>query len=296
MLTIQEQHQKILYPVVRVRSEKAGGSGTVIYSKPSKEKPEEYQTFVMTCEHVIDDAISTKKEWDGLFKRKIEKEFLQQIGIEIFDYVYLSKVNSSNSHRATIVAYDKHHDIAILKLDSPKKVEFVANLIPREKIDDVKLFSPTWTSGCSLLHDPFPNPGNVTYLSEEIDNKLYWMGNGHSIFGNSGGAVFLAETGEQLGITARISAIQLGFGVDIMTWMGFFVAPQRIYEFLDEQELRFLYDPSDSFEKAMKRRERKAKEARLAMLTKQEGDEEPDKEPEEDEGEKSESPYEPRAK
>lgn len=274
MLNLQEQHEKIIYPVVRVHTERVGGSGTVIYSQPDPETPDEYQSFVLTCEHVVDDAITQRKEWDSLYKRKMDKEFLQQVGVELFDYVYLSKVNSSNSYKADIVAYDKEHDIAILKLDSPKKVGYIAQLIPRKEIDDVKLFTPTWTSGCSLLHDPFANPGFVTYLSEMIDNKLYWMGNGNSIFGNSGGAVFLAESGYQIGITARITALQLGFGFDIMTWMGFFVAPQRIYEFLEHEELKFIYDPKDTYKKATVRREKKAEEALMMRLAKDEKEEE----------------------
>lgn len=274
MLNIQELHEKALYPVVRIRTEEVGGSGTIIYSEPNPAKPQEYQTFILTCEHVIDDAITTKKDWDGLLKKKVEKEFLEKVSVELFDYVYLSKVNSSNSHKADIVAYDKYHDIAILKLDSPKKVEYVAKIIPKDEIKDVKCFTPTWTCGCSLLHDPFGNPGNVTYLSEMIDQKLYWMGNGHSIFGNSGGAVFLAETGEQIGITARITGLQLGFGFDIMTWMGFFVAPQRLYEFFDEQELKFLYDSSDTFDKAVARRKKKEERAKLLQVARPEEDEE----------------------
>lgn len=272
-MELKEQHEKIIYPVVRVRTEKAGGSGTVIYSQPDPDKEEEYQSFVLTCAHVVDDAISTKKDWDSMLKKQVEKEFLEQVQVEIFDYVYLSRVNSSNSYKADIVAYDKYHDIAILKLDSPKQVEYTAKIIPRNEISKVKLFTPIWTSGCSLGHEPFANPGFITYLTEIIDNKLYWMQNGASIFGNSGGAVFLEETGEQVGITARISAIQLGFGVDVITWMGFSVAPQRIYEFIDEQELKFLYDPVDTYKKARKRREEKEKAAKMMrMIEEKEGE------------------------
>ena len=269
MLSIQELHEKCLYPVVRVSIPgEVGGSGTIIYSQPDPDKPDEYQTFILTCSHVIDRAIKTKKDWDGLLKKKVEKEFLEQITVEIFDYVHLSEVNSSNSHKADIIAYDKYHDIAILKLVSPKSVPYVAKIIPKAEIEKVKCFTPTWTCGCSLLHDPFGNPGNVTYLKEMIEQRLYWMGNGHSIFGNSGGAVFLAETGEQIGITARITGIQLGFGFDIMTWMGFFVAPQRLYEFFDEQELKFLYDSTDTFKKAMVRRQKKEKQAKMLRMVK----------------------------
>lgn len=280
MLSVKEQHDRILYPVVRVRTTKAGGSGTVIYSKPNPDNQEEYQSFILTCAHVVADAISVKKDWDSQFKKKIDKEFKEQVGVEIFDYVYMSKVNSSNSYRADIVAYDKYHDVAILKLDSPKQVENIATLIPKNKIPEVKLFTSIWTSGCSLGHEPFANPGYITYLSEIIDNRLYWMQNGASIFGNSGGAIFLAETGEQVGITAMISAIELGFGVNIIAWMGFSVAPQRIYEFIDEQELKFLYDPKDTYKKALARREAKEKTAKMMRVTEQEETEEGEKDEE----------------
>jgi len=196
--------------------------------------------------------------------------------VEIFDYYGMSHVSSSNSHRATIIAYDKHHDIAILKLETPKEAPYVAKLLPKEKIDDVKIRSGVYASGCSLGHDPFPNAGIITYLDEEIENKLYWMTNADSIFGNSGGSVFLAETGEQIGITAMLTSIQLGFGIDVQTWMNFCVPIIRIYQFIDEQELKFLYDDADTFEKAMKRREKKQNEALLAVAKAEERGEDTD--------------------
>lgn len=270
-MDIKELHEKILYPVVRVRTQKVGGSGTIIYSSPDRQG--RYESFVMTCAHVIDDAVVIKKEWDSFLKKKIEKEFTEQVQVEIFDYVDLSKVNSSNALRADIVAYDKVVDIAILKLDSPKACPYIARLISKDKVDTVKLFTDAYASGCSLGHDPICNQGQITYINEKIENKQYLMSNCSSIFGNSGGALFLAETGEQIGITARISAIQLGFGVDIITWMGFSVSPHEIYKFIDEQELKFLYDSSDTFEAAMKRREKKQKEALMARKDEDKEDE-----------------------
>jgi len=264
-MEIKDLHESILYPVVRVRTEKAGGSGTIIYSEPNPKNKEEYQTFVMTCAHVVEDAITVKKEWDSYLRKNIEKEFKKLVQVEIFDYVFMSTVNSSNAYKAEIVAYDKAQDIAILKLQSPKQCSYIAKIIPKEEIKDVKLFTPAYASGCSLGHEPFANLGQITYLTEEIDNKLYWMTNCSSIFGNSGGAIFLAESGHQVGITARITGLQLGFGQDIITWMGFSVAPQRIYEFFEEQDLRFLFDDKDTYEKSMKRREKKQKEALMKI-------------------------------
>ena len=273
MLTNRELHEKILYPLVRVRTTKAGGSGTVIYSKPDPETEGEYQTFILTCAHVIEEAITYKTEFHPVLKKDIKKEILQKVDVELFDYVYLSQVNSSNTYKADIVAYDKSHDIAILKLNTPKECSYVSQLIPKEEIRGIKLFTPTWTSGCSLLHDPFANAGYITYLTDMIDNRLYWMGNGSSIFGNSGGAVFLAETGQQIGISARITVIPVGFGSDVITWMGWFIAPQRFYEFFDEQEIQFLYNPSDTYTKSVERRAKKAKEALFLRMSKEEDDE-----------------------
>jgi hypothetical protein len=54
---IEEIHHKIMYPVVRVRTEKAGGSGLIIYSKPTPENPKIFETYVITCHHVVEDAI-----------------------------------------------------------------------------------------------------------------------------------------------------------------------------------------------------------------------------------------------
>lgn len=277
MLNLKELHQRILYPVVRIRSIEVGGSGTVIYSQPNPDNKDEYQSFIMTCAHVIEDAISIKKDWDSVAKKEIKKEFKEQVGVEIFDYVYLSHVNSSNSYKAEIVAYDKQHDLAILRLLSPKQVVNVAELVPEKEIKNIKIFTDTWVSGCSLGHDPLVNPGTVTSLKEMVDQKLYWMGSGNSIFGNSGGAVFLTETGQQIGVTARITVLNLGFGMDIITWMGYMVAPQRIYEFLKEQELRFLFDPNDTYKKAMARRKKKEEKAKLLAVEKDE-DEEKDEE------------------
>jgi S1-C subfamily serine protease len=262
---IQALHERVLYPVVRVRTDSAGGSGTVIQSLPDPRKEGEYLTFILTNWHVIERAIEVKKRWNSVLKREIDSETFKQVTVEIFDYVRQSEVTSANTHRADIIAYDRPHDLAILKLDSPRQVEHVARLMSAKDAAEVRLFTPLWTSGCSLGHDPFANPGFLTYLHEQIESKLYWMCNANSIFGNSGGGVFHGETHEQIGVTARISSIQLGFGYDIMTWMGFFIPVPRIYEFLGEQELQFLYDPDDSYYASMERRKEKERDGLLSL-------------------------------
>ena len=42
MLSVQEIHDQILYPVVRVRTGNAGGSGVIIYSEEDPQEPGKY--------------------------------------------------------------------------------------------------------------------------------------------------------------------------------------------------------------------------------------------------------------
>ncbi|MFH1547600.1 MAG: serine protease [bacterium] len=258
-------HEKILYPVTRVKAAEAGGSGVLVYSKEDLKEPGKFINVVLTCEHVVDKSIKVREEWDPVLKRDRKKEVFEEVAIEIFDYDG-SKVISSNSTPGTIIAYDKHHDLAAVKLYNHKPMPHIASIIPEIEIRNLQVFSPVWVCGCSLLHDPFANPGTLTYLREIIEQKTYLMSNASSIFGNSGGGLFHGESFALLGLTSRITGIQVGFGVDIMTWMGFSTHPERLYEFFKDQELQFLYDEKDDYYSAMERRNIRSKEAMKSMF------------------------------
>jgi S1-C subfamily serine protease len=265
--SIRVIHEKCIYPVVRVRTDKAGGSGTIIYSKLREgAEEEEYQTFILTNHHVIEEAIVTKEDWDSVLKKNIRKEFLSPVSVEIFDYIR-SEVNSANSHSADIIAYDKAHDLAILKLDSPKKSEYVAELVDRKDVKNLYLAMDLCCVGCSLLHVPLISMGKLTSLKEIIENKLYVLSSTDGYLGNSGGALYIQDSHRLIGVPSRVQAKQLGFGVDLITWLMFSSHPKRIYEFLDEQEMMFLYDNTDTFERAVERREQKRKKAIWESLT-----------------------------
>jgi len=262
---IKRLHEQTLYPVVRIRAEKAGGSGTILYSKPDPDTPGEYETYVLTNHHVIEDLIKTEEKWDSLLKREIKKEVLGIPEIEYFDYVKLSVRDSGKTFKGEIKAYDEDHDLALLKVDTPTRAKYVAKICPKDKVESIKLFTPVVCSGCSLGHEPLVNEGSITSLKEDIDQKLYWMSNANSIFGNSGGAIFIKETGEFIGVPSRITTLNLGFGSDIITWMGFFVPIKRIYEFFEEQSLTFLYDELVTPRQCFDERKKKEEEARRLM-------------------------------
>tara|TARA_Y100000310_G_scaffold243152_1_gene247577 strand:+ start:1924 stop:2763 length:840 start_codon:yes stop_codon:yes gene_type:complete len=265
MLDQSQLHEQILYPVVRVKTSEAGGSGVLVYSEEDPKKPGSYINIAFTCEHVIDSAIQTREEWDPVLKRQRKADFFQEVSIEVFDYDD-STIVSANSTQADIIAYDKHHDLAAVRLHNNRKMDHVSQVLPKGEIEKLRLFDPVWVSGCSLLHDPFANPGTLTYLREMIEQKKYLMTNAPSIFGNSGGGLFHGNSGNLLGLTSRITSIQLGFGIDVMTWMGFSTHPERMYEFMEYQELQFVTDSSDDYYSAMARRKNRQKQALREMV------------------------------
>ena len=266
----KDLHDKVLYPVTRVKTGKAGGSGVLVYSEPDPNDETKYVNIVLTCQHVIDSAISVKDEWDSLLKREIKKDIMEEISVEIFDYDG-SKISSANSSQAEIIAYDKEHDLAAVKLHNSRPMDYVATIYPKDELDQLQLFDEVWTSGCSLLHDPFSNKGELTYLREMIDQKSYIMYNAPSIFGNSGGGVFHGN-GTLLGLCSRITNIQLGFGIDVMTWMGFGTHPSRLYEFFEHHELQFIYDGTDYHDAQERRKERQRKSLRHLFIEEKDAD------------------------
>ena len=269
-MEVKDVHEKILYPVSRVRAADSGGSGVLDYSKEDSQRPGEYINIALTCEHVIAKNVTVKDEWDTVLKREVKRDVTTEVTIEMFDYDN-SEVVSANSIKADIIAYDKNHDLAAVRLHSKKQMPYVASIVAKDAIKCLQIADPVWVSGCSLLHDPFPNPGTLTYLREMIDQKAYIMQNAPSIFGNSGGGLFHGVTGELLGLTSRITVTQLGFGVDVQSWMGFSTHPDRLYEFFEHQELQFLYDNNDDYHEAMHRRSNRRKDALRSIMIEKEG-------------------------
>ena len=270
MLTVQEVHDKVLYPVVRVRTGNSGGSGVLIYSEPDPDNEGRYINIALTCQHVVDSAIKIRDEFDPVLKQQRKSDYFEEVAIEVFDYDG-SKLISSNSTQADIIAYDKHHDLAAVRLHNFRQQPFVSSIIPKDEIDELKIASPVVTCGCSLLHDPFPNNGTLTYLREVIEQKAYLMSNAPSIFGNSGGGLFHGETGDLLGLTSRVTVTQMGFGMDVQTWMNFSTHPDRLYEFFEHQELQFLYDKTDNYRDAIRRRDSKRREALRSIILEDHG-------------------------
>ena len=261
---IIQQHEEMFYPTVRVRTKKAGGSGTVVYSEEYKD---EVYTYIITNQHVIDDSVHIEKRWDPVLKRKVDKEILDTVYVEYFKYNNYSHTVGSFAVEADIVAYsevDGGQDWALLRMrDTENKADWVANMFPLEDIENVHIFDDCYAVGASLGHPPVASNGMITYMDDEIDHYKYWMSSAPTIFGNSGGAVYRWSSNrkkyEYIGIPSRISIQPMGFSADAITHMGYFIPIDRVYQLLEDNDYQFIYDSSISIDECKKARKAKQK-------------------------------------
>jgi len=171
---IIQKHNEMLYPTVRVRTSKAGGSGTVVYSK---KEGDEVHTYIITNHHVIDSAIKVEKKWNPIYKRKIDTEYLDTVHVEFFRYNNHSDCIGSFAVEADIVAYSEvegGQDWALLRTrDRENVVDFVANLFPLKDLDSIHIFDECCAVGASLGHPPIATTGQIAFMNDEIDHYTY---------------------------------------------------------------------------------------------------------------------------
>jgi len=261
----KDGHDKFLYPIVRVSTDNAGGSGTVIYSylkdqfrganKITGEQVKSgmdpgYSTYVLTNHHVIANAIRIEDIWDSNLKKEIKEEKRAIVYVEAFRYRDLSIPVGTLKVEADIVLYNENEDMALLKLRSTES-EQVAILPSLDYVDNIKVLDETIAVGCSLGFPPLPTPGILTRRDVQIDSLPYHMSSSQIIYGNSGGAIF-DGAGTLIGIPSRVVAI--GWGTPI-SHMGLFIPISRVYNWLEKEHYDFLYDASKTETECLKVRE-----------------------------------------
>jgi S1-C subfamily serine protease len=64
----RQLHEGALYPTIRVTSDRATGSGTIIFAQPRTEPDDDgelgYSTYALTNHHVVKEAIRVEKRFD----------------------------------------------------------------------------------------------------------------------------------------------------------------------------------------------------------------------------------------
>lgn len=273
-MELDKLHREVLYTQVRVKVGGVGGSGTIVYSA---EGVKGFSTYCLTCHHVIEKALTVKKEYDPKIGMDRKKEYRQVVNVEFFDYetVPHGRRPVSNSVDADIMAYDATHDMALLKLRMKTEAQHVAKLLPKEDVEKVRIGNKSFAVGCALLHDPILTEGMITHLGDEIDYNDYWMSSAQIIFGNSGGAMFRPnEEGYFfIGIPSRID---IAGWSDPITHLGYFSPVHRVYKFIRDEHFEFIVDPEFTEEQCEKVRgdiKEKAKTRRFMPIEEEEGEE-----------------------
>jgi S1-C subfamily serine protease len=226
-------HEKMIYPVVRVTEGRSAGSGTVIYCQAKDGK---YDTYVLTNHHVIADAITVTEEWSPIEKKDVKTERRSVVYVEIFQYRDLSVPVGTLKIEADVVAYSRNEDMALIKLRSDKCIDHVADLAPEKS--QRYILDVTYAVGCSLAFPPLPTAGIITRLNMLIDSLPFHMSSAQIIYGNSGGAMFNADR-ELIGIPSR--GMVAGWGTPV-THMGFFIPIDRFYAWAKKEEYDFLFE------------------------------------------------------
>jgi len=274
---IDRLHEEMKYVCCRINAQKSRGSGTVLYSKPTANDPSVFSSYVLTNHHVVEDSIEVKEEWSGLLKRNIKTDVLAEVHVDFFEWEYLSWEGTEKTMRAEIKAYDKNMDLALLKLKTSHKIPYVAKLFPKgEEKKRLNAGMATVVCGAAMGSPVIHTNGQLCYLDVTIDNYPYWMQTAPTIFGNSGGACFLSESAEFIGVPARIAVAMMGFGADAITHMSYIIPILTVRNFLDKNIFEFIYDENKTEEECEKRRlEKKEEDMKKLFVRAERG--EPDK-------------------
>lgn len=241
-------HERALYPTIRVRTGRATGSGTILYSKhreePDDDGEEGFSTYALTNHHVISDAIRVEKNFDPVLGKQVTRDYRDRVQVEVFTYKNRSTITARMTAEAEIMAYNEKRDLALLRLVTNQEFTNVAELLPFDLARTVHIFDKLYVVGCGLGQPPFPTSGMLTGKDVQIDYHSYWQTSAPSIFGNSGGAVFLGRSLQLMGVPSRISVRGNMFSSDAITHIGYFCPPTEIHRFLTTQGFHFLVDPT----------------------------------------------------
>ncbi len=251
---LEKRHQMIALPSVRIRTTKGSGSGTILWSEYNEED-HGYPTYVLTNHHVVDSAIRVTKKWNSLRQKDVKRDILEQIEVHLFNYRWTQRAVGASTMKADIVAYEADQDLALVKFIAPE-AQPVASIYAQDKEHELRVGMEVIAIGAGMGADPIQTEGILSQFGQEIDRKEYWAETAPIIFGNSGGGLFLKDTFELIGVPARVRVVPGFLSRSAVTHMGYAIPITRIYEFLDDNYYRFIYDDEFTEESEAEERER----------------------------------------
>lgn len=212
---------EMLYPSVMVDMSSARGSGTVIHS--SWRDDGEAWTMILTNHHVIKLAVKLFEEYDPQKGEEVKKEHRRPVKVRFWSYNNFSAAIGTSGRTAHIVAWDKHRDLALLRVEDKEKIyENVATLWP-EDADGPYVFQKAWAVGSGLGNPPYPTEGLLSSTTaKDRDGYSLYQASAPIIFGNSGGSLYVYSKirghYELIGVPSMVSAVGWGTPISHMGW------------------------------------------------------------------------------
>ena len=242
---------EMLYPTVMVDLGGDGtGSGTVIFSGVREHeswKDEKVWSLVLTNHHVVKGAIGIEEEFDPKRGKNIQKETRRPVHVRLWDYNDYSTAVGTTGRVARILAWDKHRDLALLRLDDNERtMKNVAILWP-ENVGGPYLFQKTWAVGSGMSNPPYPTEGLLSGISgKAAKGRSLYLSSAPIIFGNSGGSLWAfskkRDRYEMIGVPSMVGAY--GWG-NIVTHIAWSRPVSEIRSFLRENDFGFVLGDKD---------------------------------------------------
>jgi S1-C subfamily serine protease len=211
----------MLYPSVVVDMGRGQGSGTIIYSEWRDD--DEAWTMVLTNHHVVKSAIQILSEFDPKKGEEVKREHRRPVKIRFWSYNQFSAAIGTSGRTAHIVAWDRHRDLALLRVEDKEKIyENVAVLWP-EDVDGPFVFQKAWAVGSGLGNPPYPTEGLLSNTTaKDKEGYSLYQASAPIIFGSSGGSLYVySETRgayELIGVPSMVSAVGFGSIVSFIAW------------------------------------------------------------------------------
>jgi len=212
---------QMLYPSVLVDVGRGQGSGTIIYS--GWRDDDEAWTMVLTNHHVVKSAIQILSEFDPKRGEEVKREHRRPVKIRFWSYNQFSSAIGTSGRTAHIVAWDRHRDLALLRVEDKEKVyDNVAVLWP-EDADGPYVFQKSWAVGSGLGNPPYPTEGLLSNTTaKDKEGYALYQASAPIIFGNSGGSLYvysdLRGNYELIGVPSMVSAVGFGSIVSFIAW------------------------------------------------------------------------------
>ncbi|HEY3227402.1 MAG TPA: serine protease [Planctomycetota bacterium] len=217
--------RSILRPSVQVCGHGSVGGGTLIRSE--RDADGAFGTYILTALHVV------RKSGDRETTPPAPRPPVQ---VKIY-----GESGEPESAEGDLVLQDERRDLALLKMRTTRRYPVAARLASRERVRETTVFTPIYTVGCPLGHDPLPSFGEITTLHKEVNGERFWMMSAPTIFGNSGGGVFHRETLELIGVSAMICTFDNPVSTPV-PHLGILVPLDSVFDWLRDNKYAFLYD------------------------------------------------------